>query len=43
MGYYLARRGFIALSTDVTDEHVECLVNDLREWVETVVPMHGTV
>ena len=33
-GHYLARRGFIALSMDITDEHVDQLVTDTEEWVE---------
>ena len=35
-GYYLARRGFIALSIDITDEHMNALVDDVGEWARTV-------
>ena len=31
-GYYLAQRGFIALSLEVTDEMVDGFVNATREW-----------
>jgi glutamate-1-semialdehyde 2,1-aminomutase len=34
-GYYLARRGFIALSMDITDEHVNGFVDDVEEWAQT--------
>ena len=33
-GYYLARRGFIALSMDITDEHVNGFVNNVEEWAQ---------
>jgi glutamate-1-semialdehyde 2,1-aminomutase len=36
MGYYLARRGFIALSAAITDEHVETFLHDLGRWAEKV-------
>ena len=35
-GYYLARRGFIALSTDITDEHVNGLVDHVEEWAQRI-------
>ena len=31
-GYYLARRGFIALSVDITDEHVNGFVDAVEGW-----------
>jgi glutamate-1-semialdehyde 2,1-aminomutase len=34
-GYYLARRGFIALSMDITDEHVNSFVDDVEAWAQT--------
>jgi glutamate-1-semialdehyde 2,1-aminomutase len=33
-GYYLARRGFIALSMDITDEHVNGFLDDVEEWAQ---------
>jgi glutamate-1-semialdehyde 2,1-aminomutase len=35
-GYYLARRGFIALSIDITDEHVNVLVDEVGEWAQWI-------
>jgi glutamate-1-semialdehyde 2,1-aminomutase len=35
-GYYLARRGFIALSIDITDEHVNVLVDEVGEWAQRI-------
>jgi len=35
-GYYLARRGFIALSIDITDEYVNALVDVVGEWAQSV-------
>ena len=33
-GHYLARRGFMALSLEITDEHVDGLLADTRRWAE---------
>ncbi len=33
-GQYLARRGFMALSLEITDEHVDQLVADTERWAE---------
>lgn len=31
-GYYMARRGFMALSLDITDEHVDGLLDEVSGW-----------
>lgn len=33
-GYYLARRGFIALSVEITDEHVDAFVGVVGDWAK---------
>ena len=35
-GFYIARRGFIALSFDITDEHVEDLLRQVSVWAAAV-------
>jgi glutamate-1-semialdehyde 2,1-aminomutase len=35
-GYYLARRGFIALSVDITDEHITGFLDEVEEWAKRV-------
>ncbi len=31
-GHYLARRGFIALSFEITDQHIDQLLRDTKKW-----------
>lgn len=38
-GYYLARRGFIALSLEVTDEMVDGFVNATRDWAREMATL----
>jgi glutamate-1-semialdehyde 2,1-aminomutase len=33
-GFYMARRGFIALSLDITDQHVDDLLNEVSGWAD---------
>jgi glutamate-1-semialdehyde 2,1-aminomutase len=37
-GHYLARRGFIALSIEITDAHVEALLASADRWAAAVAP-----
>lgn len=36
-GFYIARRGFIALSLDITDEHVDEFLGEVSDWATRVV------
>jgi glutamate-1-semialdehyde 2,1-aminomutase len=35
-GYYVARRGFLALSVDITDEHLGAFLDDVEVWTKQV-------
>ncbi len=35
-GLYIARRGFVALSVEITEEHCEALVEAVAEWAKSV-------
>lgn len=40
-GLYLARRGFIALSLEIDDEHVEQLLGSVRSWIGGMATASG--
>ena len=40
-GHYVARRGFIALSMEITDEHVDHLLRDTRTWATRMASVDG--
>lgn len=37
-GLYIARRGFMALSTEITDDHADVLIDAVRRWIDGLDP-----
>ncbi len=40
-GYYLARRGFIALSIEITDDDIDGFVGVVDEWARLATLVYG--
>ena len=40
-GYYMARRGFIALSLDISDEHVDEFLEEVASWADSLTGRMG--